>query len=124
MNNSKTTKEIVQNFYQALAQKNGWQTLLSEDIIFTDSGLKIHEEGREAVIKSFDRFLQAVQSVRVKQMIVENENACAIASYDFVSPQGNKLNLDVAEIWKVKDGKLASLTIYFDIAEFRKFMGR
>jgi ketosteroid isomerase-like protein len=86
--------------------------------------LKIHEEGREAVIKSFDRFLQAVQSVRVKQMIVENENACAIASYDFVSPQGNKLNLDVAEIWNVKGGKLVSLTIYFDIAEFRKFMGR
>jgi ketosteroid isomerase-like protein len=24
LNNSKTTKEIVQNFYQALAQKNGW----------------------------------------------------------------------------------------------------
>ena len=44
--------------------------------------------------------------------------------YDFVSPQGNKLNLDVAEIWSVKDGKLTSLTIYFDIAEFRKFMGR
>jgi ketosteroid isomerase-like protein len=57
-------------------------------------------------------------------MIVENENACAIASYDFLSPQGNELNLDVAEIWDVKDGKLASLTIYFDIAEFRKFMGR
>jgi hypothetical protein len=56
LNNSKTTKEIVQNFYQALAQKNA-----SDDIIFSDSGLKIHEEGREAVIKSFDRFLQAVR---------------------------------------------------------------
>jgi hypothetical protein len=50
--------------------------------------LKIHEEGKEAVTKSFDRFLQAVQAIRVKQLIVENENACAIASYDFVSPQG------------------------------------
>jgi len=86
--------------------------------------LKIHEEGKEAVTKSFDRFLQAVQAVRVKHMIVENEDACAIVSYNFVSPQGNKLTLDVAEIWKDKDGKLGSLTIYFDIAEFRKFMGR
>ena len=124
MNNSKTTKEIVQNFYHALSQKNGWRALLYEDIIFTDSGLKIHEEGKEAVTKSFDRFLQAVQAVRVKHMIVENEDACAIVSYNFVSPQGNKLTLDVAEIWKDKDGKLGSLTIYFDIAEFRKFMGR
>jgi ketosteroid isomerase-like protein len=124
MNNSRTTRDIVQKWYRLLAQKNEWQNLISEDIKLADSSLNIHEEGRIAVTKSFDQFLKTVQAVTVKHIIVENEDACAIASYDFVSPQGKKLNFDVAEIWKVRNGKLRSLTIYFDITEFRKFMGR
>ncbi len=120
-----TIQEIIQSFYDGLAQKNdSWQKHLSEDVVFTDSGLNIHEEGKEAFLQSFNNFLKAVEAVRVKQMIGEDNDACVIASYDFVSPKGNKLTQDVAEIWKVKDGELSSLTIYFDLTAFRNFMGR
>ena len=47
-----------------------------------------------------------------------------MVSYDYVSPKGNRLHQDDAEVWKVVDGKIAALTIYFDITEFRSFMGR
>lgn len=55
---------------------------------------------------------------------MEGDDAAAVMSYDYVSPTGATLHQDDAEIWKIVDGKVAALTIYFDITEFRSFMGR
>ena len=51
-------------------------------------------------------------------MMVDNDNACVIGNYDYVFPNGKSINGDVVEIWKVKNGKLDSLTIYFDTLTF------
>ena len=45
-------------------------------------------------------------------------------SYDYVNPSGGHLHQDDAEVWKVENGQIVSLTLYFDITEFRGFMGR
>ena len=51
-------------------------------------------------------------------MIVDDDDACVIGNYDYVFPNGKSINGDVAEIWKVKNGKLDSLTIFFDTLTF------
>ncbi len=120
-----TVREIVQTFYDALGQKKDqWQKNLAEDVVFSDASGKLHAEGKQAFIQSFIPFLQTVDQVRMKQLMVEDGNACAVVSYDYVSPKGAKLHQDDAEVWKVVEGKIAALTIYFDITEFRNFMGR
>ncbi len=120
-----SVKEIVQGFYDGLALKNDeWQKHLSEEVVFSDASKKLHAEGREAFILSFTGFLRSVEKVQLKQLIVEHTNACAVVSYDYVSPKGDRLHQDDAEVWKVAGGKIAALTIYFDITEFRNFMGR
>ncbi len=120
-----TVREIVQRFYGSLARKDdAWQENLSEDVVFSDASGKLHAEGRSAFIQSFSGFLRAVEKVQMKQLIVEDDNACAVVSYDYVSPKGSKLHQDDAEVWKVVDGQIVALTIYFDITEFRSFMGR
>ena len=120
-----TVKEIIQDFYSGLAQKNdAWQKNLAEDVVFSDASKKLHAEGKEAFIQSFNPFLRSVEKVQVKQLIAEGADACAVVSYDYVSPTGNKLHQDDAEVWKVIDGKIVALTMYFDITEFRSFMGR
>lgn len=53
-------------------------------------------------------------------MIVDGDNACVIGNYDYQFPNGEKINGDVAEIWTAKDGKLTSLTIFFDTLTFDK----
>ena len=53
-------------------------------------------------------------------MLVEDDNACAIVSYDLISPKGNSFKAEIAEIWKIKNGKLDSVAIYFDTAFFQK----
>ena len=54
-------------------------------------------------------------------MIIDGENACVIGNYDYEFPGGKNINGDVAEIWKEKNGKLDSLTIFFDTLSFDKF---
>jgi ketosteroid isomerase-like protein len=120
-----TVTEIIQSFYDGLVQKNDtWQENLSEKVVFSDASKQLHAEGKDAFIQSFTTFLRAVENVHMKQLIVEDTNACAVVSYDYRSPSGTTLHQDDAEVWKVVDGKIVALTIYFDITEFRSFMAR
>src|SRR5579862_7433115 len=111
-----TPKEIVWQYYDNLAQKNDkWAPLFAADITFSDSAMNINEAGKDAVTKSFEQFLIGVEDLHVTLMIGENETVIAIVNYNFINSHGEKFNQDVAEVWKVKDDKLSSLVLYFDI---------
>jgi ketosteroid isomerase-like protein len=55
---------------------------------------------------------------------MEGEKACVIVHYELLSPKGNRASSDVAEILRVKDGKIYSSTIYFDTVAFNNFMAQ
>jgi ketosteroid isomerase-like protein len=74
--------------------------------------------GKAAYIGIINRFSRVFQTMRVKEMIVDGENACVIGNYDYRFPNGAVMNGDVAEIWKASKGKLAALTIFFDTLTF------
>ncbi|HSW96337.1 MAG TPA: nuclear transport factor 2 family protein [Candidatus Saccharimonadales bacterium] len=118
-----TTKDLIQSYYDSLSQKDTkWKELWKEDAYFSDASQMLTAKGKEAVIQSFIPFLKGVQEVKIKQTIIEENNACVIVSYDYMNPKGEKLHQDVAEVWEVKDAQLARLTIYFDLTEYRTFM--
>lgn len=117
-------REIVQRFYDGLASKDdSWQEHLAETVDFSDASGRLQAHGRDAFIQSFTGFLRAVDKVRVRQLIVEGPDVAALVSYDYLNPSGARMHQDDAEIWRVENGEIASLTIYFDITEFRTFMG-
>jgi ketosteroid isomerase-like protein len=117
------TRDLVQSYYGSLSQKNDtWQNLYANDAVFSDASQTLNAKGKAAVIQSFIPFLKGVEGVKVKQMIVEGEKACAVVAYDYVNPKGQKMQQDVAEVWETKDAKLAKLTIYFDLTAYRNFM--
>ncbi len=119
------TADIIRSFYDSLAQKtDAWQRDLADDVVFADASNRLHAEGRDAFIQSFTGFLRAVERVELRQLIIDGDDAAAVVSYGYVSPSGGRLRQDDAEIWRVVDGEIAALTIYFDITEFRSFMGR
>lgn len=118
-------QDIIRRFYESLNQKtDAWQRDLADDVVFSDASNALHAEGKEAFIQSFIPFLRSVERVQLRQLIVEGGAAAAVVGYDYVSPSGGKMSQDDAEIWKIVDGKIAALTIYFDITAFRAFMGR
>jgi hypothetical protein len=122
MENSKSTKQLLETYYQGFAQKEGWELVLSDDFKFIggDMTKTIPIVGKAAYIEVVKRFSRIVQAMRVKEMIIEKENACVIGNYDYKFPNGVSLNGDVAEIWKAKNEKLDSLTIFFDSLTFDK----
>ena len=117
--NNPTIKEILNIYYQDLGSNGDWDSMLSDEISLTGTIAK-ETKGKEQLVNN--NFFKMVRSLKVKNMIIENDTACAIVSYDLMSPKGKSFSSEVAEIWKAKDGKLEALAIYFDTADFQKNM--
>jgi ketosteroid isomerase-like protein len=116
------TKEIVESYYDGVAQKRWWESIISEEIAFTGPG--INSKGKNAYVEATARFLRAVKISKVIQMIIEGDNVCAIVRYDLESPKGNRMSSDVAEILSVRNGKIDSSTIFFDTIAFKEFTAK
>ncbi len=118
-----STKDLIQNYYKSLDEKDDkWKDLYLEDAVFSDASQTLLAKGKEAVVQSFTPFLKGVAGIKIKQLIVEDETACAIIGYEYVNLKGERMAQDVAEIWEVKNDKLAKLTIYFDFTAYRNFI--
>jgi ketosteroid isomerase-like protein len=115
-----TTKELLEIYYKGFAQKSGWESVISDDFKFTGGDMVNPNTttGKDAYVEVIKRFSQLFTSMRVKEMIIDGDDACVIGNYDYLFPNGKSINGNVAEIWKVKNGKLSSLTIFFDTLAF------
>ena len=113
------TKELIDKYYDLLSKKGDWGSLLSDDFLLTGTVQK-ESRGREAYVSN--NFFKGIKNLKVKNVIIEGDSACAVVNYDLASPKGNSFNADVAEVWKVKNGKLDSIAIYFDTSFFQKAM--
>lgn len=126
MKNSITTKELLETYYKGLAQKKDWDSVLADDFKFVGADMtkSVPIEGKGAYIEILKRFSQLFTTMRVKEMIIEKDSAYVAANYDYVFPNGISLNGNVAEIWKVKNDKLDTLTIFFDTLTFHNLLGK
>lgn len=118
-----STKDIVQSYYKSLEDKSDdWKDIYSDDAVFSDASQILFAKGKEEVVKSFVPFLKGVTGVKIKELIIEDDRACAIINYDYVNSKKERMNQNVAEILEVKNSKLTKLTIYFDLTAYRNFM--
>ena len=115
-----TTKELLNIYYKGFAEKANWESVIADDFQFIGGDMTKTEPivGKEAYIQVIKRFSQLFQSMKVKEMIIQGDNACVIGNYDYLFPNGQKINGNVAEVWTIKNEKLKSLTIYFDTLTF------
>jgi ketosteroid isomerase-like protein len=119
------TRDVVRRFYDGLARRDGsWQQNLAPDVVFADASGRLQARGREAFVKAFTPFLTGVVRAELKQLVVDGPAAAAVVGYDYVNPKGEHLHQEDAEVWRVENGEVLALTIYFDITEFRAFMVR
>jgi ketosteroid isomerase-like protein len=116
------TKELLETYYKGFAQKKGWESVISDDFKFIGGDMTKTTPliGKSAYVEVINRFSRVFQNMHIKEMIIEGDKACVIGNYDYKFPNGVAINGDVAEIWTIKNGKLDSLTIYFDTLTFDK----
>lgn len=102
--NDVTTKQLLEAYYQGLSGNGGWETVLSDDFKFIGGNMlqATPVTGKPAYIEVLNRFSRVFENVRVKEMIIEGDNAAVIANYDLVFSNGTAVNGNVAEFWKVK----------------------
>jgi ketosteroid isomerase-like protein len=118
-----STVDVIKSYYSSQSNKDDkWKELWSDDAVFSDASQTLLANGKEAVIQAFTPFLKGVAALKISQMIVEGEKACFIISYTYVNQKQEHMDQDVAEVWEVKGGKLAKVTIYFDLTAYRRFM--
>lgn len=120
MDNQATTKQLLETYYKGFAEKANWESVIAEDFEYVGGDMNNVKPvvGKQAYIEIIKRFSQRFEAMRVKQMIVEDYKANVIGNYDFQFPNGFKINGNVSENWTVKNGKLQSLTLYFDTLTF------
>src|SRR5262245_22491269 len=116
-----TTKSAIQGYLKSLADKGDWPAFFAEDTVFTSFTSPIKQiTGKAAFLEATKRFYSMIASVDVKGVLVDGQRACAQTHYQLRPPAGSTFTSDVAEVFQVRDGKIASLDIYFDTAPFPK----
>jgi len=120
MENQAYTKELLDNYYKGFAAKAGWEHTIADDFEYVGGDMTNTKPvvGKQAYVEIIKRFSQRFDAMRVKQMIIDGDKASVIGNYDFQFPNGYKINGNVSENWTVKNGKLQSLTLYFDTLTF------
>ena len=115
-----STKLLLETYYKGFKAKANWESVIADDFQYTGCDITKTEPliGKQTYVEVIKRFSQVFTTMRVKEMIIQGNNACVIGNYDFRFPNGQEINGNVAEFWTSKNGKLQSLTIYFDTLTF------
>ena len=116
----KSIQQLLETYYKCFAEKSNWDSVIADDFQYTGGDMTKTEPliGRQAYIEVIKRFSQVFTAMRVKELIIQGDNACVIGNYDLRFPNGQEINGNVAELWTAKNSKLQSLTIYFDTLTF------
>jgi ketosteroid isomerase-like protein len=116
------TKDTIQSYFTKLEQKNGWESLLGDNIVFTSFTSPVKQvRGKDACLQATKRFYSMIRSVQVRDLMVAGDQACALTRYDLQPSNGGPaFGSDVAEIFALRNGKIDSFEIYFDSAPFPK----
>lgn len=111
-----TTRETIQGYFERLGQKQEWEMLLADDVVFTSLTSPAERvTGKAACLQATRPFYSTVTAFEVRDLLVDGDRACVLTRYEVQPPDGAAaFHSDVAEIFSVRDGKIASFSIYFD----------
>lgn len=120
-NDRMTTKDIIHDYFDSLKHRRGWEAFLSEELTninYTNPVKRV--AGRGAYLEATKRFFSMITSLETKDIVIEGEKACALTRYELQSPDGVAFESHVAEMFQVREGKIASLANCFDRAPHPK----
>lgn len=117
-----TMDALLQAYYEGLGKRSNWERTIADDFTFVGGKPGSVTNGKPAYVEAIRRFARVFETVAVKHAIVNQDEACVIATYDVVSPSGKTTTVDIAEVWTRRGDRLASLAIYYDTAGWQAFM--
>lgn len=114
-----TTRDTIERYLAAWEKKDGWEEFLADDLEFTSHASPIEQiTGRDAYIESIKGFYGMIETVEVRDLIVDGRRACVLTRYTLRSPSGEPFISDVAEVFTVDQDRIETFSIFFDTAPF------
>jgi ketosteroid isomerase-like protein len=113
-------RQTIERYFTNLGANKGWEESLADDMTFTSFAVpNRHVEGKEPYLQATRRFFGMIHSVEVRQLLVDGNRVVALTRYLLQPPNGAAaFSSDVAEVFVVRSGRIASLDIYFDTAPY------
>ena len=116
------TKTLAESYFTAV-NKGGWEDFVAENFNYGMCDSQEIRRGRDVYLQGAGQFYALSQHLEVKKLLVDGREVVALNRYRLQSPQGNQLELDVAEFLKFDESdKLIASNIYFDTHRFQEFM--
>jgi ketosteroid isomerase-like protein len=117
--------EIINRYFEYV-NSHRWDdylTLFADDVVM-DEQLMGHVEGIDHLRKSIEalRNNPGFQN-RPREIVVEGDRAMATWHITAPLPDGSKLEVDGANFYRLRDGKIAYFSNYHDTAPFRSIVG-
>ncbi len=96
-------------------------TLLADDVVFTGPLMRL--SGKDAYVGVLQQFMPAHVSTRVLRQFADGDEVCSIDELSLRTPAGGTVTLAMAEWFKLRDGRIAEHTLYYDPREFAATFG-
>jgi ketosteroid isomerase-like protein len=116
-----TPLEIVREFLLRTNDRgdiSGAVELMAGDITFC--GPVTHIDGREAYRALLEQFLGAHGGWKLHHAFENGDRVCVIDDIFVKTPSGETITLNLAELFHVRDGKIAEHQVFYDPHEFMK----
>ena len=123
MKTTTNSLEIVNRYYDASNKKdpNAAGMLMTDDFVFIGPLMRV--EGKAANVELLKKFLPMHVEMRMHKQFVDGNDVCSIHDLVIRNPAGGNIIMPMAEWIRVRDGKIAKQTIYYDPREFSKAFG-
>ena len=114
-----TTRATIEGYFNALQAGDSWEVYLADEMVFTSYTSPIREvAGRDAYLESTRGFFGMIESMAVRELIVDGDRAVALTRYQLRPPVGEAFSSDVVELFTIKGDKIATFSIVFDATPY------
>jgi ketosteroid isomerase-like protein len=121
------TREIIDRYY-ASVNKGDWQSWLTlfQDNVVIDEQLAGHVEGigvLQGAVGMMEKGYSKFQNVP-KHVVVNGDEACVVSHISAANAKGEPIEANVANYFRIKDGKIAYMANFHDSRPFDPFVNQ
>ncbi|WP_422858671.1 nuclear transport factor 2 family protein [Flagellimonas sp. S174] len=121
MANSATTLEVFKKFDEGLKSgTDSWQEVISNDVQFIGPAAQV--KGKKDFIELNMSFAPMIKGSTLKEIVSNEDWVITQVEFNVSMPSGKVITLDMSEWYRIADGKIQSVKVFYDAEEFRKEM--
>jgi ketosteroid isomerase-like protein len=121
------TRQIIDRYYQTVNDGDweSWLTLFQDNIVI-DEQLAGHVEGigiLQGAVGGMKKGYSKFQNVP-KHVVVNGDEACVVSHISAANAKGEPIEANVANYFRIKDGKIAYMANFHDSRPFDPFVNQ